>query len=183
MRVVTLPRDHVDIQPIARGDPERIVDEAGDDALEEDLAGELVAEVLVRPRPVVLVDGVDPLEEVGDPSDAAFAQGKGEVRKLAEQRGPHEVGGGLHDIDRLQRDEGVHWRLDRGDDHLRRRADVQAHDHVLVAAGLPEWIPVLVVNRRVAELLGVLRERDRVAPFSGHASDLGGHLVDVPNRG
>ena len=87
--------------------PEGVVDEAGDDALAEDLAGELVAEVLARPRLVVRVDVVDPLQEVRDPADAALGQGEAEVRELAQHRGPQQVGRALHDVHGRQGDEDV----------------------------------------------------------------------------
>ena len=64
--------------------------------------GQLVAEVLARPLVVVLVDVVDPLEEVRDPADAALGQGEAQVRELAQDRRPQQVGGRLHDVDRLQ---------------------------------------------------------------------------------
>ena len=53
MRVVALPGDGVDTDVVAQLDARRIVDEAGDGPLPEHLAGQLVAEVLVGPGPVV----------------------------------------------------------------------------------------------------------------------------------
>src|ERR1700683_3224503 len=57
--VVALPGDVVDVQVVPVLDPERVVDEARDDTVLEDLARELVTEVLPGPLVVVLVDVVD----------------------------------------------------------------------------------------------------------------------------
>ena len=43
------------------------------------LARQPAAEVLVRPRPVHLVDAIDPLEEVRDPPDAPRTEGDREL--------------------------------------------------------------------------------------------------------
>ena len=69
-------------------DPERVVDEAGDDALLEQLAGQHVPEVLAGPLVVVLVDVVDALERVGDPADTAFGEREAEILVLAQDGGP-----------------------------------------------------------------------------------------------
>ena len=112
------------------------------------------------------------------PSESATLQ----VGELAQHRRPQQVGGGLHDVDRLQRDEHVDRRVVGGDHERRRRPDVQAHDRALVAARLPERVPVVGVEARVAELRRVLRERDRVAALGGDAAHLGGHRLRVPDR-
>ena len=71
VRVVTLPGDVLDTDVVAQPEAGVVVDEAGEDALLEDLAGELVAEVLQRPRAVTLVRVVRALEPVGNPADTA----------------------------------------------------------------------------------------------------------------
>ena len=81
--------------------------------LVEHLARELVAEVLAGPRVVVPVDVVDPLEEVRDPADAALGQRDLQVGNLRSTGDHSEVGGGLHDVHRLQRDEHVDRRVGR----------------------------------------------------------------------
>ena len=45
-----------------------------------------------------------------------------------------------------------------------------------------ERVPVVAVPARLAELLGVLGEGDGVAALVGHAVDLGGHELRVPDR-
>ena len=70
----------------------------------------------------------------------------------------------------------------RGDHHLRRRTDVHAHDGVALLRGREERIPVAGVDRRVAEVHGVLGERDRVAALLGDAPHLGRHLLGVPHH-
>src|SRR5437588_4454544 len=97
--VVALPGDVVQVQVMAVLHPEGVVDEAGDDLLVEDLRRQLSAEVLVRPHVVVVVHVVDPLEEVRDPSDAAFGKGDLEVGKLPQNGAEHDVGRGLDDVD------------------------------------------------------------------------------------
>ena len=47
---------------------------------------------------------------------------------------------------------------------------------------MPERIPVPVVQRRVAELLRVLRERDRVTAHLGDSPHLVGHELRIPDR-
>ena len=94
MRVVALPRDHVEADVVDQLEAGRVVDEARDDVLVEDLARELVAEVLVRPRLVVLVGEVDAVEEVRDPADAALGERELQVGELAEDLRPDEVGRG-----------------------------------------------------------------------------------------
>ena len=118
MRVVGLPAHGIDADPVAHLDPGGVVDEAGDDALLEQLARQLVAEVLARPRMVALVDPVDAVEEVRDPPDAAFGQREAQRREGPQHPRPQEVGGGLHDVDRLQRDQDVDRSVGRGDDEL-----------------------------------------------------------------
>ena len=54
--------------------------------LVEDLARQLVTEVLAGPRVVLLVLVVDALEEVGNPADAALGQRNPDVGELAEHR-------------------------------------------------------------------------------------------------
>src|SRR5262249_28452910 len=95
---VALPGDHVEVELVAALDAERVVDEACEDAFEEDLARELVAGVLVRPGPVLLVEAVDALEEIRDPPDAALAQRKGDVWESTQHRRPRHIGGGLDDV-------------------------------------------------------------------------------------
>ncbi len=51
----------------------------------------------------VLVDVVDPLEEVRDPADTALGQRDAQLRELPKHRAPHDVGGGLDQVDRRQR--------------------------------------------------------------------------------
>ena len=97
-------------------------------------------------------------------------------------RRPHEVGRGLHDVDRRQRDQHVHRRVVGGDHHLRRRPDVHVHDGAELLARREELVPVAGVDARVAEVHRVLRERDRVAALVGDAAHFGGHLVDVPHH-
>ena len=87
----------------------------------------------------------------------------------------------LHDVHRGEADEDVDRRVRRGDHHLGRRTDVHAHDDVLVAARLPERIPVIRVDARPAELGGVLREGHRVSALGRAASDLGGQDLGVPD--
>ena len=181
MRVVALPRDVVDVHVPTVVDAESIVYEAGDDPVLEDLAGEHVPEILPGPLVVVLVHVVDALEGVGDPADATLREGEVEVGVLAQDGGPHQVGRGLDHIDRLQADHHVDRRLDRSDQHLGRRAKVHADDRALVGAGLPEWIPVVAVQRRPPELLGVLGERDGVTALLGHAAYLGCRQFGFPD--
>ena len=57
-------------------------------------------------------------------------------------------------------------------------------DHgAFVGAGGPEGVPVLVVQRGPAELLGVLREGDGVAALLGHPVDLLRTELGVPDDG
>ena len=141
VRVVALPHHVVHVEEVAARHAELVVDEAGEDVLVEDLAGELVAEVLAGPGVVAAVVVVNALEEVRDPADPALGQRDLQVGELAQHRRPDQVGGGLDDVHRRQRDQAVDRRVGRGDDELRRRADVHAHDDVLVAARLSRTGP------------------------------------------
>jgi hypothetical protein len=183
VRVVALPRDVVDVQVSAAVHAERIVNEAGDDAVLEDLARELVAEVLPGPLVVVLVDVVDALEGIGDPADAALGEGEVEVLVLAQNGRPHQVGGRLHHVDGLEADHDVDRCLHRGHEDLRGRAQVHADDRALVGAGRPERVPVVVVQGGPAQLLGVLGEGHRVAALLGHPPNLGRGELGVPDGG
>ena len=79
---------------------------------------------------------------------------------------------GDHDLDR--RVHVLHARARAG-------ADVDADDRALVGAGLPEGIPVRVVQARIAEGAGVVGEGDGVAALAGDAPHLAGHLLGVPD--
>src|ERR1035437_4239757 len=78
VRVIAFPGDHVDVELVATLEAVGVGDEARDDVLEEHLAGELVTKVLVSPGAVLGINAVDPLEEIGNPADAAFAEGDSE---------------------------------------------------------------------------------------------------------
>ena len=54
--------------------------------------------------------------------------------------------------------------------------------HVELGAGLPQRVPVALVEAREAERRGVLGEGDRVAALGGGAAHLGHAEVDVPQR-
>src|SRR4051794_4723437 len=99
MRVVALPADRVDADEVADADADGVVDEAGDDVVAEDLAGQPVAEVLTRPRPVVLVHVVDAFEEVRDPANAALGESELDGGELPQHGREEEVGGGLDAVD------------------------------------------------------------------------------------
>ena len=71
-------------------------------------------------------------------------------------------------------------RVDRRELHLRRRADVQADHHGVVVAGLPERVPVGVVEAGLTELLGFSDHVTARTPEGGHAADLGRHELRVP---
>ena len=64
----------------------------------------------------------------------------------------------------------------------RRRADVQAHDDLLVAARLPERVPVVGVEARPAELRRVLREGDRVGALARRCGAPRRRAPRVPDR-
>src|SRR5581483_1604797 len=178
---VAFPRDVVHVEERPAGQAERVVDEAGDDVLVEHLARELVAEVLPRPRAVVVVVVVNPLEEVRDPPDAALGQGEADVRELAQHRRPHQVGSRVHDVEGRRRDQGGDGRVGRGDDLLRRRPDVQQEDDPLLRRRPPHRVPVVGVEARPAQLRGVLGEGHGVGALGRHPADLGGHDLGVPD--
>ena len=93
-----------------------------------------------------------------------------------------EVGRGLHDVHRLQGDHHVDRRVERGDRELPRRTDVHVDDRALVAARLPERVPVVGVQAREPERHRVLRERDRVAALLRDAAHFVGDRLRVPDR-
>ena len=72
VRIVALVADVIDTDRVAVLDAEAIVDEAGDEVLAEDVGGLAAAKVGVRPLMVMLEGEVGPLEEIGDPADAAL---------------------------------------------------------------------------------------------------------------
>ena len=119
-------------------------------------------------RVVVLVDVVGALEEVRDPADAALGQGElgcrgtpGAPRDHSRSAAVCMIAIGCSVIIVVDR------RLDRGDRHLPRTSRCAGTRRVpVVLAGLPERIPVLVVEARAAELRGVLREGDGVAALA-----------------
>ena len=111
VRVVALPHDVVQVEELAVRDAEPVVDEAREHVLVEDLARQPAAEVLAGPGVVAAVAVVDALEEVRDPADAALRQRDLEVRELPEDRRPDEVGRGLDDVDRGERDQAVDRRV------------------------------------------------------------------------
>lgn len=55
MGAITLPGDRVDTDLVAKLESRRVVDEAGDDPVLEDLARQLRSEVLPGPRPVMVI--------------------------------------------------------------------------------------------------------------------------------
>ena len=183
MGVVALPRDVVDVQELTALDTEGVVDEAGDDAVLEDLARQLVAEVLTGPLAVVLVDVVDALEGVGDPADAALGEGEVQVLVLAQDRRPDQVGGRLHHVDGLQADHHVDRRLDRGHQDLRGRAQVHADDVPSSAHAVQKGSQCSLCSEGQPELLGVLREGDGVAALLGHPVHLLRTQLGVPDDG
>ncbi len=105
--------------------------------------GSLSAEVLAGPRPVHVVGAVEPLEEVRDPPGAALGERDPERRELLDHPRPQQVGGGLADVHRLQRDHHVDRGVGRGDRQLARRAEVDADSTVPVShERLPQRVPV-----------------------------------------
>ena len=117
--------------------------------------------------------GIQPIP----PSESAILRPGNFVKIVRED----ELQGAVEEADRRAGDH----HLDRGIDVLhvraRARADVDADDHALVGAGLPEWIPVRVVQARIAEGAGVVSEGDGVAALRGDAPHLAGHLLGVPD--
>ena len=74
VRKVGLPAKVVDGEVVAALQPHRLVDERQDHLAAENLARQLVTEVLPRPSAVMPVGPIDTLEEERHPSDAAFRQ-------------------------------------------------------------------------------------------------------------
>ena len=181
VRVVALPHDVVHVQEIAAGHAEAVVDEARQHVLVEDLTGQLVPEVLAGPGVVLLVLVVDALQEVGNPTDPAFGEGDPHVREAPEHGGPDQVGRGLHDVDRRQRDQAIDGGIRRRDDHLRRRADVHAGHDSLVAACLPEGVPVVRVHAGPAQLRGIFGEGHCMSTLGCRASNLGRQHFGIPD--
>ena len=105
------------------------------------------------------------------PSDSANLRSG----NLLQHRRPHEVGRGLHDVHRLQRDHHVDRRVRRRDHDC---DDEPMCRHTTVPSSLQarqngsQWSDV---EARVAELRRVLGERDRVAALLRDAPHLGGH--------
>ncbi len=182
VRVVDLDGDAVHADVARELHADGVGDVAEHDVLHEHLARHLRAEVRAGPRLVHAVRVVEALEEVGDPPDATLGQRDGEVGELLEHRRVDEVGRALHDVHRLEHDHHVDRRVDRGHHELARRADVHADDRPVVRARLPDRVPVIGVQARQAERLGVLRERDRVATLLRHPPDLGRARLRVPDH-
>ena len=154
VRVVALPRDRVDVRACARsGDAERVVDEAGDDVLVEHLARQLVAEVLAGPG-VVAARRCSRCARGSTGSSrcrprTARTVRSGNLRSTGDQTRSAAACTMFIGCSVIITSIGAS--ID-GDDQLRRRADVQAHDGALVAAGLPERVPVVACGARAAEL-------------------------------
>src|SRR5680860_1579485 len=111
----------------------------------------------------------------------ALSEGDGDVGKLLEDRGVHEIRGRQHDVHRLEHDHDVDGRVGRRHHQLRRRADVHAHDRSFVGARRPERVPVVGMEAREPQRHRVLREGDRVTPLLRHPPHFRGHRVRIPD--
>src|SRR3954454_3031717 len=181
--IVELPAHVVDPDAVAQLHPDGVVDEAREEVLAEDLARQLVAEVLSGPEVVELVRAVDALEEVGDPAGTPFRQRELDARELGEDLRPHDVGRALADDHGLQRHHHVDRRVGRGLHELAARAEVDRHDGLGLGDRGPEGIPRVGVEARVVEQRGVLGERHRVASLRRGAAHLRGGEHGIPKHG
>ena len=129
VRVVALPHHVVHVEGVAVGDAEAVVDEAGEHALVEHLARAAGRRSPARSRSGAGGTGSRCARGSTGSSRCRPRTGRScRSGNLREHRRPDEVGGGLHDVDRRERDQAVDRRVRRGDHQLRRRPDVHAHD-------------------------------------------------------
>src|SRR4030095_14488533 len=83
---------------------------------------------------------------------------------------------------RLQSHRALRERLAVAHAERRLAADVEADRHFERLRGRPDWIPMLVGERRLFEILRLAREQNGTMACRPAALDLGDRLRDIPER-
>ena len=160
VRVVGLEADVVDADAVALLEPRPVLDGAEPEVALQHLGR---GEVDALPRAVhvlVALDVVEPVEQTGDPADAALGEADAQVGEAHREARVEPVDRGEHRPAEEQHADGVGRRVRRRGRRARRRADVEAHDGAGLGARGEERIPVAGVQRRQPEALRQLGERD-----------------------
>ena len=115
----------------------------------------------------------------GHPADAALRQADLDVGEPHRDLRVQPVDRAVHAVRAEQHRGDLGRRVGRRRRRRSRRTDVQAHHRLGLRARREQRIPVAGVDRRQAELVGRLRERDRLEAARRVAADLVGREVGV----
>jgi len=131
---------------------------------------------------MVTVGEVSTLQQIRNPADAAFGKRHAQVREFLPHRRPDPVCGGVGDGNRHGGDPSVDRRQIRSVLSFHAGTDMAADHHLVIAAGFPQRVPVIAMDRRVAMNSRVVRQRKRVHTLSGQTFDFGSRGFHVPPR-
>ena len=164
MRIITLPRNVINIHMMTNLHPHRIINKTHNHMLIPNIRRQTTPQIRPRPRPTVIINIISPLQKIRNPPDPTLRHRHPQLRKLPKRRTPQQIRSRIQQTQRRQIINHLDRSIRRRPRLRRRRTQMHTHHRPHIHTRLPQRIPIISVNSRQPQRKRTRRKRQRTTP-------------------